>query len=327
MNVVVTGSAGRVGSKVVARLLAQGHQVTGFDLRPLGLAQDSYREVVGTFDDAAAATQALDGAQVLIHLGAFMSWLPADAERLFCANVEGTRVLLAAAAAGGVKRLVFASSGEVYPEGAPKHSPIDETHPLEPRSPYGLTKLLGEELVRFYGRTASMAFTILRFSHTQDAAELLDPDSFFSGPRFFVEPKIRQQQGFGNQAAVAALQKVADGGEALFIACSESGRPYRMHITDTRDMVDGVLLAFEKDAAIGETFNLGATLPVDFDVAVGSMARATGLPLHCVNLPGAGIYYETSNARIRERLDYAPQWTMARMIEEAAAAREVRRGG
>jgi UDP-glucose 4-epimerase len=323
---MVTGSAGRVGSKVVARLLEQGHGVTGFDLKALGLQHAKYREVIGAIDDRAAAQHALEGAQAVLHLGAFMSWLPADTDRLYRANVDGTRVLLEAAVAAKANRFVFASSGEVYPEGAPRQLPVNEGHPLAPRSPYGLTKLLGEELVRYFGRTAHLAFTILRFSHTQDAVELLDPTSFFSGPRFFVQPKIRQQQAFGNSAAVQALQAVDDGREALFVACSETGRPYRMHITDTRDMVDGVLLALRADTAIGETFNLGSTVPVDFAPALARMAEATGLPLHCINLPGTGVYYETSNVKIRERLGFAPQWTIERMIDEAAAAWKLRHG-
>ena len=201
-TILVTGSAGRVGSRVARQLLDAGHRVTGFDLRAGGIDHPAYREVLGGFDDRAAAREAVQRADAILHLGAFMSWLPADRDRLFTANVEGTRVLLEEAAAAQPKRLVFASSGEVYPENVPDYQPIDEDHPLKPRSPYGLSKLLGEEIVHFFERTSGVPATILRFSHTQDASELLDPGSFFSGPRFFLKPKIRQQEGFGNAAAV-----------------------------------------------------------------------------------------------------------------------------
>lgn len=319
--ILVTGSAGRVGSRVARQLLEAGHRVTGFDLRTSGIEDPAFREVLGGFDDRAAAREAVQGAEAILHLGAFMSWLPADRDRLFQANVEGTRVLLEEAAAAAPKRLVFASSGEVYPENVPDYQPIDEDHPLKPRSPYGLSKLLGEELVRFFERTSGTPATILRFSHTQDAAELLDPASFFSGPRFFVQPKIRQQEGFGNTAAVAALQAIDDGREALVLSRNEAGRPFRMHITDTRDMVTGILLALSDERAAGRTYNLGATEPVDFAVALPKMAELTGLPLKTIDLPGAGVFYETSNARIRTELGYETQWTFERMIGEAAQAR------
>lgn len=323
-TILVTGSAGRVGSRVARELLSSGHRVTGFDLRASGIDHPALREVLGGFDDRAAAREAVQGTDAILHLGAFMSWLPADRDRLFQANVEGTRVLLEEAAAVRPKRLVFASSGEVYPENVPDYQPIDEDHPLKPRSPYGLSKLLGEEIVRFFERTSGTPATILRFSHTQDAGELLDPGSFFSGPRFFLQPKIRQQEGFGNQAAVAALRAIDDGREALVLSRNEAGRPFRMHITDTRDMVAGILLALSDERAAGRTYNLGATEPVDFAVALPMMAQLTGLPLKTIDLPGAGVFYETSNARIRTELGFEPQWTFERMIGEAAQARAKR---
>lgn len=320
-TILVTGSAGRVGSRVARQLLDTGHRVTGFDLRASGIDHSAFREVLGGFDDRAAAREAVQGAEAILHLGAFMSWLPADRDRLFTANVEGTRVLLEEAAAVKPQRLVFASSGEVYPENVPDYQPIDEDHPLKPRSPYGLSKLLGEEIVRFFERASGTSATTLRFSHTQDASELLDPGSFFSGPRFFLQPKIRQQEGFGNVAAVAALRAIDDGAEALVLSRNEAGRPFRMHITDTRDMVAGILLALSDERAAGRTYNLGATEPVDFAVALPMMAQLTGLPLKTIDLPGAGVFYETSNARIRTELGYEPQWTFERMIGEAAQAR------
>jgi UDP-glucose 4-epimerase len=321
MNVLVTGSAGRVGSKIVRRLLEAGDAVTGFDLRASGIQDSGYREVVGAFDDRDAAIRATEGVQAVLHLGAFMSWHPADGDRLHRANVEGTRVLLEEALRRKPDRILFASSGEVYPENVPDYLPVDEDHPLKPRSPYGLTKLLGEELVRHAERTSGVAATILRFSHTQDAGELLDPSSFFSGPRFFLHPKIRQQEGFGNRAVVDRLKAVDDGRETLVLSRNEQGRPFRMHITETRDMVEGILLALRSEKAAGRTYNLGATKAFDFAENLPTMAELTGLPLKTIDLPGGGVFYETSNARIRTELGFEPQWTIERMIAEAAETR------
>src|SRR4051812_48641655 len=136
MNVLVTGSAGRIGSKVVRRLLERGDSVTGFDLKPSGLTHARYREVLGAFDDRAAAAEATRDIQAVLHLGAFMSWLAADADKLHRANVEGTRVILEESTKLKPRRIVFASSGEVYPENVPDYLPLDENHPLKPRSPY-----------------------------------------------------------------------------------------------------------------------------------------------------------------------------------------------
>lgn len=315
MLILVTGSSGRVGRAAVAALRAAGYRVRGFDLRASGSDLD---EVVGSFDDAEACARAVAGTEAVMHLGAFMSWVAAERTAMFRANVEGTRVLLDAAAQAGVRRFVFASSGEVYPENAPLFLPVTEEHPLRANSPYGLTKLLGEDLVSFHQRIGSFETVILRFSHTQDASELLDPDSFFSGPRFFLQPRIRQQERMGN-TAVAELLRAADPGRpAHVLARNAAGKPFRMHITDTRDMVKGLLLALESDRAAGGIFNLGATDPVDFAQALPAMAEITGLPVVTVDLPGAGVDYQTSNARIRETLGFEPEWTIDRMLQEAA---------
>ena len=324
MLVAVTGCAGRIGSAACDALLAKGHQVRGLDRRASGRAADGYEEVQAALDDQESTLFALKKVDAVLHLGAFMSWTPDDRAEMFRSNVDGTRVLLDAADANGVRRFVFASSGEVYPESAPCQQPITETHSLRPTTPYGLTKLLGEELVRFHMRRERMETVILRFSHTQDAAELLDEDSFFSGPRFFLGPRIRQQENLGDAAVVNKLRSIDPGTPAHVLARNESGRPTRMHITETRDMVAGLMLALEHPAAAGETFNLGATEPVDFQPLIRAMARVTGLPVVTADLPGPGVHYHTSNAHIRNTLGFVPSWSIDQMLEEAAAARRAR---
>ena len=54
------------------------------------------------------------------------------------------------------------------------------------------------------------------------------------------------------------------------------------------------------------------------------MAQLTGLPLKTIDLPGAGVFYETSNAKIRTELGYEPRWTFDRMMDESAQARATR---
>jgi UDP-glucose 4-epimerase len=319
--ILVTGSSGRIGRQIVAALLRQGRTVRGFDLRPSGRQDPGLEEVTGSLDDPAAVAHALEGATDVLHLGAFMSWAAEDREAMFRANVDGSRLLLDAAVAAGVRRFIFASSGEVYPETSPESLPITENHPLRPTSTYGLTKLLGEELVRFHARQGRMETVILRFSHTQDAAELLDEESFFSGPRFFLRPRIRQQERFGNTAVADRLRAADPGHPAHVLARNAAGRPFRMHITDTRDMAKGILIALDHPDARGGTFNLGATEPVDFAELLPRMAAITGLPIVTVDLPGAGVYYHTSNRLIRDRLGFEPEWTIDRMLDEAARAR------
>jgi UDP-glucose 4-epimerase len=320
MHVLVTGSAGRIGRRVVALLRARGDTVTGFDLNALGGTDDGYREVIAAFDDPAAVAAAMKGADAVLHLGAFMSWLPADAAKVYAANVTGTFNLLAAAAAAKVARFVLASTGEVYPEVRPRYLPVDENHPREPTSTYGLSKLLAEEMAAFFHRTQGLPYVVLRFAHTQEASELLDPASFFSGPRFYLRSKIRQQRTFGNARSLAVLEPLDDGREQLLVQCGEDGVPYRMMIADARDIADGVVLALDAERALGATIGLGPDEATAFDTAVASLAAQSGLPVVRAHLPGPAVSYVTSNARARELLGFRPRWTFAGMVEDAARA-------
>lgn len=318
MHVLVTGSAGRIGRRVVSLLLERGDTVTGFDRRPLGPTHPRYREVIGAFEDAKAVDRAMKEVRAVLHLGAFMSWLPRDAEAVYAANATGTLHLLAAAADAGMERFVFASTGEVYPEVRARYVPVDESHPCEPISAYGLSKLLAEQMVAFFHRARGLPYVVLRFAHTQDAAELLDPSSFFSGPRFYLRSKIRQQREFGNAKALAVLEPLDDGRDKLLVQCAEDGSPYRMMIADARDMADGVVRALDAPGALNAVMNLGPDEPTSFDAAVAALHAKHGLPIVRARMPGPPVNYVTANSRARDLLGFRPRWNFASMVEDAA---------
>jgi UDP-glucose 4-epimerase len=316
-TVAVTGADGRIGRRVVGQLAQAGYRVRGLDRRA-GSQPAEY--IVGDLADDRALASLVQGADVVVHLAALMSWKPADAAAVFEANVTATFGLLEAARAAGGAEIILASSGEVYPEMTPAYLPIDEDHPRLPRSHYGMTKLLGEEMAWFYARSYDMPATILRFPHTQEATELLDPGSVFSGPRFFLRQKLEQQRQFGNTEAVEVLQRYDDGTERLVLSRSADGTPYQMPIGDSRDVAAGVVLAVSSPHARGQTIALGPAEPAAFDVVVGRMSELTGLEYVDVRLPGQGPNYSVDITRARRVLGYDPIYTVDRMLDEAASA-------
>ncbi|PSK92941.1 UDP-glucose 4-epimerase [Murinocardiopsis flavida] len=326
MRIVVTGAAGRLGRTLVQRLAADGHRTTGVDLAaPRDRAAGAEHVVLG-LDDRAGLAAAFDGADAVVHLAAMMSWNPAELTDMFRVNVLGTAHVADAAATAGA-RLVHASSGEVYPEIKPDYQPLDEEHPRNPASLYGLTKKLDEDIVDFYRRTRGLRAVVLRFSHFQDAAELLDERGFFSGPRFFLHRRIEQQRGFGNDAMVAALLPHAVEGETrLLLSRGSDGTPFRMGILDTRDLASGVIAAIGTPEADGEAIGIGADDSVGFDALVPEMAKRTGLGYADVALPAPAVHYTTSNRKARDLLGFVPEWPIDRMLDEAVAARAARLG-
>jgi UDP-glucose 4-epimerase len=318
MRITVTGSQGRVGRHVVRRLVDLGHEVTGVDLREPDPATPTGAGFVRTdLLDPATAESSVADADVVVHLAAAMSWNKADTEKLFTANVQGGFTLLNAVQATSRAHLVVASSGEVYPENAPRYLPIDERHPREPRSPYGMTKLLLEDMVWFFSRTYDMPATVIRLPHTQDAAELLDPASPFSGPRFFLRSKIEQQRTFGNDKVVELLRAFDDGSEQLLLSRGADGTPYRMPIADTRDTAAGIVAAVTRTEARGHTIALGPEQAVDFPAALARMSEITGLKVVEADLPGAAVSYSVDISLARELLGFAPRHDFDSMLRDA----------
>lgn len=328
MKVLVTGSEGRVGRWVTSILRARGHRVRGLDVAPAREPALADEAVTGDFADAAVAAAAVDGVDAIVHLAGRMIWAKSEAgtwyqndERtLFRANVDGTFTLLRAAAERPLARFVFASSGEVYPERAALYQPVDEQHPILTTSVYGLTKVLGETMVRHFGRSG-LPFAIARFANTQSGEELLDPGNVFCGPRFYLRAKLAQLRTLAPDTAVrdsiAALEAYDDGADKVVASTSPTGTPYRMGICDPRDVAQGVALLLEHPAAAGETFNIGPSASVSFDALARRLAEATGLEAVTVALHTEPYAYDTSIAKAQAWLGYEPEHDVFAMIDEA----------
>jgi len=144
MKVLVTGSAGFIGGHVCRSLLAEGWEVTGFDVRSVGLAD--VNEVTGDLLDLDTLTEAVAGHDAICHIGAIGDvYLAAEQPGLAASvNVVGTSNIASAAKRNGA-RVVYASTWEVY--GEPHYEPVDEDHPCNPDHPYNITKLGGEQML------------------------------------------------------------------------------------------------------------------------------------------------------------------------------------
>ncbi len=170
MTVLVTGGAGFIGSHIVDALLAAHHDVHvlddlsgGFrhnvpegatlhecDVRHAGLA-DLWQE---------------HRFEVVFHLAAQMDVRRSVADPGFDAdiNIGGMLNVMEAGRGRGLKHVVFSSTGgAIY--GEPEYAPQDEAHPLNPLSPYGITKLCSEKYLHFYHHTYDISWTALRYGN------------------------------------------------------------------------------------------------------------------------------------------------------------------
>jgi UDP-glucose 4-epimerase len=139
MRVLVTGDRGKVGVPVTAHLRRSGYEVTGFDLA-------DGADVL----DLAAVSRAARGCAAIVHLAALAHDTADRPEQIMAVNVLGTWHVLLAAEAAGVSRVICFSSAQALGiaegERLPDYFPVDDDHPRRAMRPYGLSKVLAEDL-------------------------------------------------------------------------------------------------------------------------------------------------------------------------------------
>ncbi len=170
MRILVTGGAGFVGSHVVEAYLADGHDVHVVDNFTTGHPSNlDPRATLHEMDIQSPEFEALFASlkpEVVNHHAAQASVKKSTHDPIqdLVQNAGGTANVARLCAEHGVSKMIYSSSGgTVY--GEPLHLPLDESHPLAPVSPYGLSKLIGEEYLRLYQRTHGLNYTILRYSN------------------------------------------------------------------------------------------------------------------------------------------------------------------
>lgn len=170
----MTGGCGFIGSHLVESLLSRGaDHVTVLDNlwrgRTSNLAavagESRLRVIEGDVRDYATVRRAMDSADVIYHLAAQSTVMNAarNVDYTFTTNVVGTYNVLKAATECTARRVVFASSREVY--GEPLSLPVDEAHPLMSINSYGASKVAGEALCRAFGREAKLQTAVLRIAN------------------------------------------------------------------------------------------------------------------------------------------------------------------
>ena len=166
MRALVTGGAGFIGSNIVHRLVADGHDVRVLDDLCTGHREnvpDGVELLVGDVADDAIVQRAMAGVEVVFHQAARRSVIGSVEHplRTDTANVHGTLTVLDAARTAGTRRVVSASSSSVY--GGAQQMPTPETAPLIPRSPYAVSKLAGEQYCRVYTELHGLETVSLRY--------------------------------------------------------------------------------------------------------------------------------------------------------------------
>ena len=166
MALLVTGGAGYVGSHTVRMLVEHGRQVVVLDSMECGhrSAVTGADLVVGDVRDIEVVRRLVRDFRVdgVIHFAGYKA--PGESmskpHRYFDNNVSSTLQLLEVLAQENVRRIVFSSSCAVY--GAPTDLPVRESHPLNPQSPYGESKQIVEQMLKWFDVCHDVHYVSLR---------------------------------------------------------------------------------------------------------------------------------------------------------------------
>jgi len=174
MTVLVTGGAGYVGTHAVRALSVAGRDVVILDSmerRAPEIVED-FPLLVGDIRDEFVVQRAIEdhGVTAVVHFAGYKNARESVGrpDLYFDNNVGGTHAVLKAMRACGVTTLVFSSSCSVY--GAPINSPVDEAQDLVPVSPYGASKLMCEQMCRWYSSAFDTRYMPLRYFNAAGAS-------------------------------------------------------------------------------------------------------------------------------------------------------------
>ena len=293
MRVVVTGAAGFIGSHLVDRLLASGHDVVGLDGFTDYYARDAkernleqsradrrftFKSVDLAADDLAAA---LDGAEIVYHLAGRPGVRAAlmQFDQYWRENVVATQRLLEALKASPPKMLVYAGSSSVY--GDAEVFPTAETALPAPLSPYGVTKLAGEHLAYVYWKNFGVPSVRLRYFSVY-------------GPR--MRPDLMLSK---------AMRAAYDGSVFDVYGDGEQTREF----TYVADAVEGTVRAGERGSA-GDLYNLGGGSSVTVNHVLDLLADVSGRSIarrHVAPHPGDHRRAGASITRARIQLGWEPR--------------------
>jgi UDP-glucose 4-epimerase len=319
-NWLVTGGAGYIGAHVVRALLDAGETAVVLDDLSTGTAQRAgdLPLVVGTVLDEDLVRRTLRDHRVdgIVHIAA-KKQVGESVERplyYYEENVVGTLRLLSAAVSEGVGSFVFSSSASTY--GMPDVETVDEDAPVNPMSPYGETKVLGEWAARSVAATGALRAVSMRYFNVAGAAtpQLGDPGVFNLIPLAFraltsgEAPRI-----FGDDYPTPDGTCIRDYVHVADIADA--------HVAAARQLASG------GDVAAYRVFNIGRGVGSSVREVLAVVRDVTGIerdPVVVDRRPGDPARCAAAVDRIRAELGWQARHDLADMVASAWAGWQLR---
>lgn len=292
---LVTGGCGFIGSSVVELLLARGAgRVVLLDkVRGDGILTELHTHpkveiIQGDLLEKEVLTRALKGVAGVFHMAVLPLGASAQDPGLAVdVNIRGTFQVIEEARRAGVEKIVYSSASSVYGD---THDVMDENHPLNPWSMYGITKLCGEFLFRPF--RDELPYAIVRYMNVY-------------GPR--------QQGGL----IPAVLRNIRSGTPPVVMGDGSSSYDF-IHV---RDVADCTVLAMSRDVT-AEAFNVGSGTEVtvkDIVTMLLELSNSSLTPTYQPAPPGSMTRRVGNSEKAKRLLGFQPHIMLRQGLEELAA--------
>ncbi|MBU0596536.1 NAD-dependent epimerase/dehydratase family protein [Patescibacteria group bacterium] len=294
---LVTGGAGFIGTNLVKKLLAEGHEVRVIDNYAGGKKEDRFQAgaeyVEGDIRNREDLDKVMVGMEGVFHMAALprVIYSVEHPEETHDVNVNGTLNVLLSARDNGVKRVVFSSSSSASGDQPREAYPLKEDgFEKKPLAPYALHKLIGEHYFRLFAELYNLETVSLVYFNVY--GPYCDPNGAYA----LVIGKFLEQRKNGEPMTIRG-----------------DGEMYRDY-THVDDVVNANILAMTKDTVgKGELINVGFGHPY----SVNELADMIGGPTVNVDaLPGEMKYTEADNTKAKELLGWEPTINLEDGIKE-----------
>ena len=235
-NILITGGGGFIGSNLVDKLILANHKVFVIDDMSTGLKSNLNSSAIYLFDDIRDYINEREklfnilkenNIQVVYHLAALADVRLSINDPIKCYNINqlASIAILDVCCDAGIKKLVFASTSAVY--GTPIYQPVDEKHPVDPISPYGLSKLAFEQYAK-YKSDRDMEIIVFRLPNVYGPRQRPDLEGGVVAIFYDLMKKNKNVTFFGDGNQTRDWVHVEDIIKAFFIVLEKSLSNYEI---------------------------------------------------------------------------------------------------
>ncbi|HDX9658099.1 UDP-glucose 4-epimerase GalE [Bacillus toyonensis] len=313
MTVLVLGGAGYIGSHAVNQLITNGYDVAVIDNLLTGHIESLHEKArfyKGDIRDKKFMCKVFSqekNIEGLMHFAAFSLVGESMEEPLkyFNNNVYGTQITLEVMREFGVKYIVFSSTAATF--GIPEEIPIKETTPTKPINPYGQSKLMMEQMMKWQSEASDMNYVALRYFNVAGAKE---------------DGSIGEAHNHETHLIPIILQVALGQRDELIIYGDDYNTPDGTNIRDyiqVIDLIDAHIKALEylKVGGKSDVFNLGSAQGFSNKEMLKAAREVTGHPIPAKigpRRPGDPDVLIASSAKAKEVLGWEPKYTSIKDI-------------